>query len=466
MLNSLLETSSLIQNDSFLIGLCISLGIISIVSFSIVVYACVKKISNEQKKDTPTTEATHDAEPREVSDHIIAPDTVTARSVEKLMSYLQNGEGFDRMVREDIEDAKRNKSISFTSKTMIALNLIHTCISVSLMYKSENRDRYYHINLSNYAMLDFCIYSYFVIRKDLLSSVSRRNIDNMDSDFVSLLPNYCKKRFNIPTHITDLILDKRLNDYEALVDNHRTDEILDTLTHFVLNDFRQAPLSEEIFIVDADVVTNLMLEISTLFKICKDSFIKNVKQIDNDFFAYDNEKNLIKNILLQVWKQSNLFESYLSSYNKVKLLIDGKFQELIKESNKYGWNRHTIPESTIKSFFVETLFDAFAITYYDVFKHEFNASSGMLNSESVFSAFRKSTSIYEPFKELYRMSTLMWKKLNGTIGDLRISWPDGYDPSDFYSSVGDEWIVNTLKRTIINDSERNKLIEIIKGCGK
>ena len=60
----------------------------------------------------------------------------------------------------------------------------------------------------------------------------------------------------------------------------------------------------------------------------------------------------------------------------------------------------------------------------------------------------------------------MWKKLNGTIGDLRISWPDGYDPSDFYSSVGDEWIVNTLKRTIINDSERNKLIEIIKGCGK
>lgn len=466
MMNTLLETVA-VNDDSFIIGLCIVIGLIAIVTFIVAAYFCIKKVLPDLEKPCEETKTdafvTDDIEEEDDTDGTIRPDPVTAKAVQKLMAYLENGENFARMIREDVEDAKRNKSIVFSSVTMVALTLIHTCVSISLIAKSKTRDKNYHICHSNYAVLDFCIYSYFAIRKDLLSSVSHRNIDKMDSDFISLLPKLCKKRFNIPIHITESLLNKRIDAYESLVDNHRTDELLATITRFVFNDFRD-PFSEEIFVIDVDVEANLSLEISTLFKQCNETFIKNAKRIDKDFFAYDVEKTLVKNILTQVWKQSNLFESYLSSYNEVQLLIESKFQELIIESNKYNWNRYTIPEYRIKEFFVETLFDAFIITYYSVFKYEFDACLGIMSRESAFSAFRRSTWVYEPFKKMHHISTLMWKKLNGTIGDLRISWPDGYDPSDFYSSVGDEWIVDSLKGPTIDSREREKLLEIIKSC--
>lgn len=276
MLNSLLETSSLVQNDSSIIGL----WIISIVLFLLFLYVYVKNLLNEQNEDSPTSQVTLDAEPQEVPGHIIDPDTVTARSVEKLMSYLQNGEGFDRMVREDIEDAKRNKSIVFSSATMVALTLIHTCVSISLIAKSKTRDKNYHICHSNYAILDFCIYSYFLIRKGLLVSVSRSKIEKMDSDFLSLLPTYFNKRFGIRTDIAESILDKRIDAYEALIASHNEEEITFALFQYILNDFNKTPLSEGIILISPDIAFNLNSEITALFNVCKVSFLKNASKFD------------------------------------------------------------------------------------------------------------------------------------------------------------------------------------------
>ncbi len=129
------------------------------------------------------------------------------------------------------------------------------------------RDNNYHVSHSGYAILDFCIYSFFEMRRVFCASFYRRIVEKIEVAFFDYLSKYFVQYFSFSQEQMDGIIDDRLDKYESIMRESYGDidvEMLGAVYDFIIKDFHDDPLQKQTIIVSAEEQAHLCSELTAL----------------------------------------------------------------------------------------------------------------------------------------------------------------------------------------------------------
>ena len=140
-------------------------------------------------------------------------------------------------------------------------------VSLPSNTKGNLRDKEYHISHSRYAMLDFCIYSFFEIRKTLCVVLRRRVVEKIEDTYFEYLVKYFTQYFGFSEAEINCIIDNRLDQYAEIMQTPQKDieeAMLFSACQFLLKDFISDPMERQPVIASADKHVHLCAELSAL----------------------------------------------------------------------------------------------------------------------------------------------------------------------------------------------------------
>lgn len=143
-----------------------------------------------------------------------------------------------------------------TDETYLALKVLKICVyqnKIDELYSNEVEHQY-EITQNGYALFDYTMLCYFLLRGRLCEDFSRCFVENFDAFFQRLLESYFLIFYDIPQYITHRMIIARAGEYDTIMKAQKNDamqQILDTIVIFFCKDFCGEPECKEVPIVSA-----------------------------------------------------------------------------------------------------------------------------------------------------------------------------------------------------------------------
>jgi len=196
---------------------------------------------------------------------IIAPDEYAQAHITRCVAGMKDDAALQKRWNTEIASLQAN-----VEDDIVLWVAQHIFFSVSLPSEltGKVRDTNYHVSHSRYAILDFCLFSFFDVRKMLIQCADRRTIRKTEKAFFDLLTKYFHRYFGMSEEEINKFIDIRLEKYEGIMRlSNKVDADKDSITAlagFIVSDFNNTPFSHEICVAAADKTNALCSEISSL----------------------------------------------------------------------------------------------------------------------------------------------------------------------------------------------------------
>lgn len=251
------------------------LGVVLFVSYyvAIIIWAFTSK-KEESVSKNDSSERQNIETPTKPNKKIVYPDYYANQYIELTRRIMKDPdtlrEYWDRSIAEFFPCSTDN------DMSMWVLSNVFNATTLPCYKNGNKTDEYYHISHSRYALLDFSIFAYFNARILLCQCADRKIIEESDDLFFKILVRYFKKNFCLSEDFVNAVIDNRLPKYEKIKQTHSGDdaydELIRTFSDFVVKDFNDLCLSDDIFIAPIDAVFEITVETTVLmeqyFKLC------------------------------------------------------------------------------------------------------------------------------------------------------------------------------------------------------
>lgn len=198
---------------------------------------------------------------------IIAPDAYAQAHISRCAAGMKDDAALQKRWNTEIASLLIQANVDDNVMLWVAQHIFFS-VSLPSELTGKVRDTNYHVSHSRYAILDFCLFSFFDVRKMLIQCADRRTIRKVEKTYFDFLVKYFHRYFGMTEEEINRFIDIRLEKYEGIMrlsDKVDIDkESLTALAGFIVSDFNNTPFSYEICVAAADKTSALCLEISSL----------------------------------------------------------------------------------------------------------------------------------------------------------------------------------------------------------
>ncbi|MBQ9132196.1 MAG: hypothetical protein IJX62_06980 [Clostridia bacterium] len=195
-----------------------------------------------------------------------APDLYAEKHNERVMAGMKDEAALEQRWMKEIAPLLPT-NVAGNGIALWTARLFFFSVSLPSEMKGNARDAEYHISHSSYAILDFAIYSFFEIRRTLVSCLRRRVVEKIEDAYFAYLVKYFFKYFSFTEEEVNRIIDNRLEQYEKVIQMRQIDvdeEMLMSACDFMIRDFHNEPMQAQTIVIPASKQILLRSELAAL----------------------------------------------------------------------------------------------------------------------------------------------------------------------------------------------------------
>lgn len=198
---------------------------------------------------------------------IIAPDEYAQAHIARCAAGMKDDDALQKRWNTEIASLLIQANVDDNVILWVAQHIFFS-VSLPSELTGKVKDANYHVSHSRYAILDFCLFSFFDVRKMLIQCADRRTIRKVEKTYFDFLVKYFHRYFGMTEEEINRFIDIRLEKYEGIMrlsDKVDIDkESITALAGYIVSDFNNTPFSYEICVAAADKTSALCSEIASL----------------------------------------------------------------------------------------------------------------------------------------------------------------------------------------------------------